>query len=316
MNILQNAIDSINIGLEDFESKDERRAISATRNIFAGILLLFKYKLSLLSPVGTDEVLIKQIVQPSIDSTGLISWTGKGRKTVDVQTIKDRFKSLGINVDWSRLDKVNDYRNEIEHYYSKLTSDTVQRLISDSFIIIRDFIHDHLGLDPKRLLGEASWAILIDINEVYEKEKLHCNLKLESLDYFSPEILQAFKQENCSVCGSGLIEPTIPNIDATESRFHCRSCTNTESYEQFCEHALDEHFFVDVYLAYTEGGDIPITDCPECGSSLYIYHEGVCAICGYQGTHTCLRCNCSIPPEELNDSGFCGYCLHMIQKND
>lgn len=84
ISILQNAIDSIAIGLEDFESTDNRRIVSSTRNIFAGILLLFKYKLCELSPEGTNEALIKQRVFPTIDTTGAVSWIGKGTKTVHV----------------------------------------------------------------------------------------------------------------------------------------------------------------------------------------------------------------------------------------
>lgn len=59
MSILQNAIDSIALGIEDYNSSDSRRLISCTRNLFAGILLLFKHKLAILSPPGSDEVLIK-----------------------------------------------------------------------------------------------------------------------------------------------------------------------------------------------------------------------------------------------------------------
>jgi hypothetical protein len=72
MSILQNAIDSIALGIEDYSNPDPRRLISCTRNIFAGILLLFKHKLSQLSSPDSDEVLIKQQVLPTIDSlTGL-----------------------------------------------------------------------------------------------------------------------------------------------------------------------------------------------------------------------------------------------------
>ena len=44
MTILQNAIDSIALGIEDYEEAvhDSRRLISCTRNIFAGILFTFK----------------------------------------------------------------------------------------------------------------------------------------------------------------------------------------------------------------------------------------------------------------------------------
>ena len=120
MSILKNAIDSIAIGLEDYQCPDERRIVSSTRNIFAGILLLFKHKLCELSPSDSDEALIKQRVLPEIDTTGAVRWIGKGNKTVDVQNIKERFESLGISIDWKRVERINKYRNDIEHYFSSL----------------------------------------------------------------------------------------------------------------------------------------------------------------------------------------------------
>jgi hypothetical protein len=49
MSILQNAIDSIQVGVEDYNLEDDRRNASAIRNIFAGILLLYKERLCELS---------------------------------------------------------------------------------------------------------------------------------------------------------------------------------------------------------------------------------------------------------------------------
>ncbi|MCQ9186770.1 hypothetical protein KMT30_48580, partial [Streptomyces sp. IBSBF 2953] len=48
--ILQNAIFSIQLGIEDYAIStapggDTTRAISSSRNLFAGVILLFKYKL-------------------------------------------------------------------------------------------------------------------------------------------------------------------------------------------------------------------------------------------------------------------------------
>lgn len=37
--LLKNAVVSVQVGLEDFASDDERRIISAARNISAGVLL-------------------------------------------------------------------------------------------------------------------------------------------------------------------------------------------------------------------------------------------------------------------------------------
>jgi hypothetical protein len=58
MSILSNAVDSISLGIEDFQSQDQRRLISCTRNLFAGVLLLFKHRLVQMSPAGSNEVLM------------------------------------------------------------------------------------------------------------------------------------------------------------------------------------------------------------------------------------------------------------------
>lgn len=47
----ENALTSIRLGVEDFErcsgaAGDPARALSAVRNLFAGVLLLFKYKIA------------------------------------------------------------------------------------------------------------------------------------------------------------------------------------------------------------------------------------------------------------------------------
>lgn len=313
MSILQNAVDSIAIGLEDFESTDERRIISSTRNIFAGILLLFKHKLCELSPEGSDEALIKQRVLPEIDATGAVNWIGKGNKTVDVQNIKERFESLKISVDWKRLERINKYRNDIEHYYSTLNNDSVQQLISDSFIIIRDFIVDELGEDPKSLLGDTYWRILVDVNEVYAKEKQECDSTLEKLSYYSNEILHALQDYHCCECGSGLLE-TEDSDDATEATFKCRACGNETHYDAIVNDAVNDFYADAAYFAHKDGGDTPVIDCPLCGFGAYIFHEGICVSCGGSATHECVRCGSNIPPEEISDGDVCGYCAHMWEK--
>lgn len=279
MSILQNAIDSIAIGLEDFESDDKRRLISSTRNIFAGILLLFKHRLYELSPKGSNGALIKQSVIPELDATGAVNWVGKGEKTVNVQNIKDRFKSLNIEVEWNRFDEINKYRNDIEHYYSARKTQPVQQLISDSFLIIRDFISDQLNEDPKRLLGDVSWKILVAVNEVYEKEKLECNATIEKLNYYNHEISNAFIAARCSECGSSLIESTEDGGDAIDSSFRCRSCEHTETYKEFvCPAVSDLYDFYSDYI----GGDMTILiDCPSCDKGVYIAYESICAFCGH-----------------------------------
>ena len=80
--ILKNAIASIQLGVEDFQSGDERRSLSAVRNLTAGVLLLFKEKLRQLSPAGSDEVLLKKNIRPTPSAGGGVAFQGVGKKTV------------------------------------------------------------------------------------------------------------------------------------------------------------------------------------------------------------------------------------------
>ena len=55
--LLKNAVVSIQLGLEDFASDDERRIISAARNLYSGVLLLAKEVLRQMSPPGSNDIL-------------------------------------------------------------------------------------------------------------------------------------------------------------------------------------------------------------------------------------------------------------------
>lgn len=315
MGILNNAIDSIALGLEDFELGDHKRLISCTRNLFAGILLLFKYKLSILSPNGSDEVLIKQRILPQVDPNGQISWFGDGKKTVDVQQIKERFVSLGIKTHWDRIKKINDFRNDIEHYHSSLSKDGIRELISNSFIIIRDFISDELALDPKSTLGYGSWDTLVSVAEVYDKEKFVCNEEIDKVDWESDSLSQALKEFKCPICRSNLMTVKESNKNRTDCVFICKSCDAEFEFEKIVEEVISDYLSIDNYLSYKDGSRLSLVDCPECGKGTYVYFEGKCVYCGITVEHSCRRCEIDIPAEEFDGSGVCSWCSHMMNKD-
>src|SRR5438105_213793 len=101
--LYDNAISSIQLGLADFSSGDDKRLLSAVRNLHAGIVLLYKAKLSILSPERSADVLIKKRILPKRSSTGEIVFVGHGERTVDVREIEQRFNSLEIRTDWERF---------------------------------------------------------------------------------------------------------------------------------------------------------------------------------------------------------------------
>ena len=138
--LLHNAIASIQLGVEDYlkSEEDEKRVLSAIRNIYAGVLLLFKEKLSLLSPETSNEVLIKKDFDFKL-SEDKVYVVGKGEKTVNFHDIKKFFKKFNIKVTWKRLEEARKIRNNVEHYCIH-SNDLVKKVIWEIFPIIRDFL--------------------------------------------------------------------------------------------------------------------------------------------------------------------------------
>ena len=313
MSILKNAIDSIEIGLEDYNTGEERRFLSATRNLYAGILLLFKYKLVLLSPPDSDEVLIKTSIKPIL-TNGCLEWVGSGNKTVDFQDIKKRFNDLNISVDWKILESIQKYRNNIEHYYSNYNKSSVEQLISNSFLVIRDFIVTELEVNPLDLLCKSSWDTMLAINDVYKKEKAERDDAIASLNYLSPVLEKIFEDAICPACGSELIVPEVENENAQDVYIYiCRSCNHQIKYKEIVEIGIENYYSYDLHLHIKEGGDSPIAICPEC-SGTYLYEENVCAECGFESNLECEMCSDRLCPEDLVLEGICSYCNYKREK--
>jgi len=316
MSIYKNAIDSIILGIEDYKSKDPRRLISATRNLVAGILLLIKHKLAKLSPPGSDEVLLKENVLPKSDGKGGITWTGTGHKTVDVRSMQDRCKNLGITIDWHRVKKIVDHRNDIEHYFTSLPQATLRTLMADSFLIIRDFLRTQLDEDPLAVLGTPTWSTLTSVAEVYEKEKEECLQNIQSIDWEYPKVQEALEDWNCPKCSSGLIDILNPKCDKWDAQFQCRSCGTEFDFETAVEKAVQDFFAGQDYQSAKDGGDPTTVPCPRCFNDTYDLEDDCCLICGESVERECQMCGNTIPASELDDSGYCGYCNHMTNKDD
>ena len=96
--LLDNAVASIQLGVEDFElsKEDPRRVISAIRNLYAGVLLLFKEELARRSPKehGEPPILLRERLELKFELTSNGLKQKKINKTVDFHGIKQRFKIL------------------------------------------------------------------------------------------------------------------------------------------------------------------------------------------------------------------------------
>lgn len=316
MSIYKNAIDSIALGIEDYNSADSRRLVSATRNLVAGILLLIKHRLAQLSPAGTDDALIKQHVLPIPDGAGGVTWKGKGSKTVDVQQMEDRCTSLGIKVDWKLVKRVVSQRNDIEHYFTTLNQAALRSLLADSFIVIRDFIRTELALEPLTELGPETWNTLTKVAEVYKKERDDCLAGLRTVTWLCPEVQSAVHDWNCPDCGSGLIDVETPGVTQESAVLKCRACGASLPFDSFGEEIIVAFYAGENHHSVKDGGDPVTIDCPECNCDSFHLEKNMCLLCGESTELTCRICENEIPSSEIDGSGICGYCRHMMDKDD
>ncbi len=317
MDLLENAVQAIELGVDDYCSGTHARLLSAVRNIHAGILLLYKEALRRLSPSGTNDVLMKAKVVPRQDADGNVSFVGEGKKTAGIQQIRKWFEKLGIATDWARFKRINEARNDVEHYYPQLSQKALEGVIADSFVLVRNFIATELEENPQELLNDKIWKLMLEITEVHHAEKAECSKLLECLEWQSEALSRGVLTLKCANCGSDLLKPDLLSSKFSyETDLQCRCCGETENAEFFVPRAIEEALSWDMYLSATDGNETPYVSCPECGQGSYVIDERRCALCEHEAEHDCAVCGNPIPPEELDSSPFCGWCAHMAAKDD
>lgn len=315
--ILENAIQSIQIGIEDYQSKDKRRVLSAVRNIYAGILLLFKEKLRQLSPENSNDVLIKTQTK-IIQKKGNVLFVGKGNATVNVNQIKERFRDLDVKVDWKRLKDIQEIRNNIEHYCVKESEPKLKELLANSFVVIHDFLVCHLNEKPVNILGEEAWGILLTIGEVYRKELLECNQQIRAVNWKSKILEEAvIAGLQCPHCESKLIIPKDKDtLDPIFSTCCCSSCGEEfQLTEQIIEEILGEYYWDETI--YWDDPDAPVAICHGCGLRTFIYEEEKCVVCEESLAYKeCPICHKGLNTDEQEFNGLCSYHYHVMMKDD
>jgi hypothetical protein len=313
--LLDNAIQSIQNGLEDYDKP--ARAISSVRNVHAGILLLFKEKLRQLSPANSNEALLKQRIGPTRDPSGTISFVGKGKNTVDVQEIKERFHDLGIQADWKSFERLSQIRKNVEHYYATDPSHVIQEALAKAVAIANQFIRSELSHDPVNLLGTPTWDKMLKIKEVFDAEKSQCKALMDQIDWSGSVLSSVAHVFECDKCSSTLLAPTETSAKPPEIDFECRACGNHINFADSAAQLLDEAYWPESFEAAKDGVDPPLYRCPECREETYVADDEKCIQCGYERKHKeCLICNEYLSADDEEFDGFCAYHHHMVNKDD
>ncbi|WP_369987627.1 hypothetical protein [Pseudomonas xanthosomatis] len=320
MTMLDNAVSSIRLGIEDFKAigADDARALSAIRNLSAGLLLMFKVRLQELSPPDSREALLKQSVTPSLDAAGKPIWIGKGNKTVDVQTIIDRLSALGVKgVDWTLLRKLIDIRNDVEHYYSTQPASVLAEAIAASFHLIQQFAPTYLERTPAELLGEDLWASLVAEEIFFNREYELCKTANEQVPWGHKFLKGSIKLLQCPACHSTLIRPLQHREDKSEIVFSCTPCSAEIPFVKAVESIATTYHFADLYDSMTNGGEAPVEHCSRCGHFSYLTEAFICLLCLDQTPRpACADCGTTLEAEIDPDDDLtrlCGLCRYAME---
>lgn len=275
-NLLENAKQSIQLGVEDYTlaKDDHKRNISAVRNIFAGLLLLYKYKLLLESPQGKPYFYIsrpKSYIDMYKDSFGLET----PKITVDTHGIKKVFEHLNIEINSNSFDGINKLRNNIEHFYNVDDVD-ILNLTEKSFELIDDFYEDNLLCyqqeSLREFLGDDTYRVFLNNREIYQKVLKQCQSSFADIDFPSTYLKTKFLQEmSCPYCNSNLIK--YKSGDYPDLRLSCMSCAMGDNLDKEEVLGLTHHSIKD-------GGDFR-EECPECGEYT-IFIDNICLECGFE----------------------------------
>lgn len=317
MSILDNAVASIQVGMEDFNSDDPRRVLSAIRNIYAGILLLFKHKLQEMSPAESDEVLLKTRVLPTRHAeTGEVAWVGRGKKTVEVHDIQERLTALGIDgVDWRRLKALQDIRNDIEHYYTKLPDEKLREAVSNALHLIVEFCEPYLGQQPVDLFGDETWSFMLNIATIFDAELQACHENLKSAHWPFVQVAKAVPVMVCPDCGSPLIRVTDLTARRDRITFLCSACQYEALYHEVVGPAVDKATRGENHWRAKDGAPPMTESCPECREHAFLVSDGACAACFFELEYTnCESCGEPLTLEDQFLEGMCGACQHRWDK--
>src|SRR5262249_44821066 len=112
--LFTNAVHSLQLGIEDLQSNDPRRLLSAARNYYAGLLLLAKHCLVEAVPQSNPMAVIGARFKPVPDSKGGVTYEAEGHKTIDLSDLRQRFKDFDLPWPPVPIDKLQKLRNDLE----------------------------------------------------------------------------------------------------------------------------------------------------------------------------------------------------------
>ena len=314
--LFKNAVQSIVLGLEDYQTNEPNRALSAVRNLYAGVLLLGKEVLVRQVPNANADVLLAARVKPIPDGSGGITFVPDRNQTVDFDALGRRLKDFGVDIDLKQMKRLKEIRNDVEHRSTDQPPQALREHVAAVFSTIVQLFR-HIGEEPGKVLGK-SWHVILQVRDIYEAEAKACQNTVKAIKWEKSLIDEL--NLRCPKCDSNLVEQLdTTNIDPMSMRCSCRACATELDPEDVIEATLNDHFDIEIYIAAKDGGEEPLGMCPECGREAYLWgsEDDGCAVCGAI-LGNCAFCDEPLSPWTVSgdDETWCSYCYYKIHKDD
>lgn len=332
--LYENAVLSIQLGIEDFqlsqrppeEGGNPARALSSVRNLFAGVMLLFKYKLA--SSVAKPEDAYRLIhlpakeALPSPDGKGGIKWAPEDKyqknKTIEVHHIKERFNTFGVHVDWEVISNLHECRKHLEHLHPRNSLGELAEFVANLFPVLTNFITNELTKSPQEVLGSA-WEIMLAHQTFYLEQQAECERTW--LEAGVPEGMVEFIPDcSCGQCGSKLLKASAEHLeegqtvefDEVSFEYTCVAC---KFKDVFAPRLIDS--FEHAFFYWPPDGDEPTYEtCYSCNHDTFVIAEESCRWCGNELDYTqCEICHVGLNQDDQINDGLCGYCTYKLSKD-
>lgn len=204
--LLQNAIDSIQLGFEDYflmkEKSDERRILSSIRNLHAGVLLLLMAKIQDLTPQAANNALIIKSYQFKIVGDQVVVVGDEKSNTIDSFRIFEHLKVVGINIDEQkkRHERLAKVRNEIEHHFCGKPKEELENVILEFYWFVKEFNDKFYNLKNDLIFSKENLDRLIKIEAIDKKQRRECfedwkKLPYDDIENRIPETQEEFNDQ-------------------------------------------------------------------------------------------------------------------------
>lgn len=310
--IYRNALNAIQVGVEDFNEDSPARVASAVRSLTAGLLLLCKEKLRRLSP--NDDLLIWKSLKPALDEDGRVYFRKSGQSTVDVHEIIERFGVCGITCNTKLLQRIAEVRNAVEHHYV----DDVSRIRSafvDGLTFLSQFMPEQLGTNPIDALGSEIWEELTQQKEIEDALRLECRSSYRDMVW--PDLLRdTIERSGCPECHSPLVRQLDShNTDPFSATWVCAACGYRRDAQEWVGQIVPELYSGEIFIAIKDGDEPPVANCPECNQEAFVYAASQCLACGFEfdGGGECSLCGEPLGLEDYGEA-FCSYHRYVAER--